>query len=228
MTKAFVLGNGKSLQETPLHLLEGEETYAVNRVHMIYEFTDWRPKNLVWMDYVAYSDEDFEHTLADQAEEVERCYYRFDYALNVEPNRTAAWPQNIVYLKTCYEHTAVDIADPERRPEAWHFPEICRYGGSVQSALQIAVLEEFNPIILLGCDLGIEAPIKGQPNQSHLHPDYPLHSDFPWENRNPTLVHAHEIAKRYTDAHGIQVYNATLGGELEVYPRISLEEALCL
>ena len=30
-------------------------------------------------------------------------------------------------------------------------------------------------------------------------------------------------AKRYADAHGIKIYNATRGGKLEVFPRVEFD-----
>ena len=40
------------------------------------------------------------------------------------------------------------------------------------------------------------------------------------------MTTAYKAAKKYADAHGIKIFNATRGGKLEVFPRISLEEAL--
>ena len=34
---------------------------------------------------------------------------------------------------------------------------------------------------------------------------------------------AYEEAKRYGDEHGIQIFNATRGGMLEVFPRVNLD-----
>ena len=56
------------------------------------------------------------------------------------------------------------------------------------------------------------------------------------EGQNMFLEHGDEIALRqqkaykaakdYADSHGIKIYNATRGGKLEVFERISLEEAI--
>ena len=34
------------------------------------------------------------------------------------------------------------------------------------------------------------------------------------------------VAKQYTDQHGIKIYNATRGGELEVFERVTMEDVL--
>jgi hypothetical protein len=41
--RVFLLGNGPSLEITPLHLLEEEITMAMNCIDLIYDETDWRP-----------------------------------------------------------------------------------------------------------------------------------------------------------------------------------------
>ncbi|MGH7214847.1 MAG: hypothetical protein ACREIT_08790, partial [Tepidisphaeraceae bacterium] len=45
--RAFLVGNGPSLIRTPLDLLAGEYTFAMNRIALIYEKTIWRPSFFV-------------------------------------------------------------------------------------------------------------------------------------------------------------------------------------
>ena len=40
------------------------------------------------------------------------------------------------------------------------------------------------------------------------------------------MTAAYRVAREYAESHGITIFNATRGGKLEVFPRISLEEAL--
>lgn len=42
-------------------------------------------------------------------------------------------------------------------------------------------------------------------------------------NVNKQISNAHRVAQKILNEKGIKVYNATLGGELEVYPRVNLE-----
>ena len=83
--------------------------------------------------------------------------------------------------------------------------------------MQQAVLEGYNPIYLLGADLGFQ---EGFAN--HFIPDY--HS-WPREAEravidNETQEEMHTHAKEWCDSHNIQILNATLGGKLEVYKRV--------
>ena len=89
--------------------------------------------------------------------------------------------------------------------------------------LQQAVREGFNPIYLLGADLGfVGRDGLGSPDPDHFSPVY----NTRWADRvrahmdNETQVDMHEHAKAWCDERNIQVLNATLGGKLKVYPRV--------
>ena len=41
--RVFLVGNGPSLNDMDLDLLENEDTIAMNRIELIYEKTKWRP-----------------------------------------------------------------------------------------------------------------------------------------------------------------------------------------
>jgi hypothetical protein len=91
--------------------------------------------------------------------------------------------------------------------------------------LQQAILEGFNPIYLVGADLGYKArPDIGDDDRNHFSPRY--HQgirDVSIERANidnDTQVDMHQMAKAYVDEKDIQILNASLGGSLEVYPRV--------
>ena len=41
--RAFIVGNGPSLKPWQLDRIKGEASYGVNRIHLIYPETSWRP-----------------------------------------------------------------------------------------------------------------------------------------------------------------------------------------
>ena len=41
--RAFLVGNGPSLNQTPMHLLAGEHVMCFNRFHLMFERMSWRP-----------------------------------------------------------------------------------------------------------------------------------------------------------------------------------------
>jgi hypothetical protein len=48
--------------------------------------------------------------------------------------------------------------------------------------------------------------------------------DGPKENTE--ITKAHIATKRVCEAKGIETYNATIGGELDVYPRVDIHEIM--
>ncbi len=92
--------------------------------------------------------------------------------------------------------------------------------------LQQAVREGFNPIYLVGVDLGYVPRKEGELDENHFSPEY--HSRLVEPGRaamdNETQIEMHQHAKDYADRNKIQILNATLGGDLEVYPRVNYGE----
>jgi len=145
-------------------------------------------------------------------------------------------PANVTPWDSCDTHcagfkTLEDGTPDPRRPDGWHLDdgrgELCKYGSGYNVMLQQAVLEGYNPIYLLGADLGyVGRDGLESPDPDHFHPEY----NTRWADRararmdNETQIDMHQHAKAWCDERNIQVLNATLGGELEVYPRVDFEE----
>jgi len=63
------------------------------------------------------------------------------------------------------------------------------------------------------------------PDKDHFDPSYQGQTIA--ENPDAELERSHVVIKRICEYEDVRVRNATLGGELEVYPRVSLHELLC-
>ena len=236
--RAFIIGNGVSLKETPLQLLQGEITFGMNRIHKLYSETSWRPTYYVLTDIQNLDPEPglagedaWVHDTLIHVESGERCFFWSLLGAVIENHRKPynVEDQNVTYLKICQEHIVMN-ADSEGRPEAWHLPGLCKFGTGLAVAMQLAVQMKFNPLHLVGCDLGYKARESlDAPDPNHFCDDYGSRDAMTEEeadNRNRTLVHAHRMAKAACDEREITVYNSTIGGELEVYPRYDLMEVL--
>jgi len=62
--KAIIVGNGPSIQETPLKELEDYTTFGMNRINMIFDDTSWRP------DYYVFQGDKKHQLFHDDALEV--------------------------------------------------------------------------------------------------------------------------------------------------------------
>jgi hypothetical protein len=231
--RCFVVGNGPSLAQTNLDLLSDEYSFGVNAVHQIYHRTTWRPSVLVIGDVSRGHAEWINERRADPELLLDRRTLRFLHCVSHNPQADIrvrkdydTWAgklwRRLEYFDICSHHNLGYPYDWSKAPAGWHPPQFCRWGGGVGMALQMAVLEGYAPIYVLGCDLGYVA---GTAN--HFAPNYgdPI-VDYRAQALNMVLDYAHRIAFREAKERGVEIFNAAPGGALEAYPRVRLEEII--
>lgn len=59
--RVFIIGNGPSLNDTPLEKLEDEYTIAMNKINKIYDMTSWRPTYFLYQRRPPLSDQRLEN-----------------------------------------------------------------------------------------------------------------------------------------------------------------------
>ena len=219
MNRAFIIGNGPSLANTPLELLKGEVCFATGRIHLIYPKTTWRPTH-----YVMTEGADTTQAMKDDFGEQIKLGITLWLSRGWKGNYTN-WnlrkyeqkTTTINWIKTCEEHTGVHAG--LHAPKVWHLPDLCGFGSSLNVAMQIACQEGYNPLYLIGCDLGYE-----DGGNNHFDESYDVGLKLrPASDANSDCLWAHNIAFRSSP---IPIYNATRGGKLDVYPRVKLEEVI--
>ena len=224
MTRAFIIGNGKSLNKTPLHLLVGEDTWAVNKIRLIFDKTAWRPKYYVRTDDIyENADKGWSEDICEALQVCKMAYlgpyfYKYrDWAKGVEYGGRTAQVGPI-----CGEHVYhVGMKGDSNIPYTWHPMEYCNFGGSLSVAIQLASRSKmYDVIYLVGCDLDYN-----DDDVCHFDPNYNNGAVTPFsaEQLKKDKIRAHEIAFRSSK---VPILNATIGGELEVYPRVDLMELL--
>ena len=151
------------------------------------------------------------------------CYYY------IRPFIESKRKENILYYGDC-GHNNTNL------PTSWHLPEPCRFGGGITAALQLAVELGRNPIYLVGCDLyKYRGPDDVDIN--HFHSDYvrykirkstgeEVNPPEAYDRLNKMLIQAHTVARDSAARAGITIYNATVGGDLEVYERADIWDVL--
>jgi hypothetical protein len=249
MGPLYIIGNGPSLTPTDLDLLVGKESWAMNRIHLIYPKTKWRPTRWLWID-VSGSDP---IKLSNEAKKIHfgegyACYVyqgyreRLDMTYGLE-----AYGPNIHYVSVCGRegHVGADIRHT-MKPDAWHInataldhpdPDnelvmsgtLCKFGSGIFYWIQLGIALKYDPIVLLGCDL-YSHPANEGPDLNHFDSSYGAYSGYDAkvqpEVRNQTLIHGHKLCASMASQYGVRILNATRGGLLEVYPRVELEEVL--
>lgn len=203
--KCFIVATGPSLKSSDLDLIDksGVVSFSVNSIFKIFEKTQWRPVYYVVDDYKAI--EKYEDVIKTVAKDT------------VFVGDTHS--EKKVYGANIYWHHIHHECYTDRLPKfSEDFAQKSYIGYTVvYSCIQLAVYMGFREIYLLGTDCNY---VKGSKN------------NYFWASDEKDMIN-HEIdkiimgyqsAKRYADAHGIKIWNATRGGNLEVFDRVRLED----
>lgn len=209
--RAFVVGNGPSLKPDQLDKLIPEVSFGVNRIHLIYPQTRWRPTHWVIMDFsnsLFYKEDVNLHS-----REGYPCYLRsdicakfFEWCVSRFPdvNRTIPHTDNIHILERC------NHIDCERHTsDGWHEP-LCQMGGSVPTAIQLAVQMGYKTIYTIGMDGNREGNAENNFIAGYIDKDAMGVQAAMIANETGKL--ALEIAKSECGARGVKLIDATVGG----------------
>ena len=211
--RLFLLGNGPSLNDTPLEMLSGEHTFAMNNIAAIYPKTSWRPSfyfNIAWKI----------------RKELALASIALGIPSFVRANSPFPDTQNLLRLRV-ESRLAPTGHKLSRTPQWSHDSEECvvSYRMSAYGLVQLAIWMGFESIYMLGMDLSFST----NPSKCHFTDKYD--GAFEWSPRLVAYENywhrvAHEWVRWYANLSEARVYNATIGGNLEVYPRVDLLEVL--
>ncbi|MGJ3243038.1 MAG: 6-hydroxymethylpterin diphosphokinase MptE-like protein [Opitutales bacterium] len=216
--RGFVIGNGPSLNAGQLDLLKDEITIASNKIYLVFNETEWRPKyytisdNLVWQ----------------KVGNIVGSY--FDKVYTSNSNRG-----NPEGVKKVVWRNRGKVLEP-RNGFFSRSPILGLFGGSTVTFdnMQLAVFMGLNPIYLIGCDHFYDEaknaeelkPIRHENKSNHFHKDYRK----PGELVNPAPIAqmdlAYGAAADFATKNKWMIKNLTPGGFLEAFPRDSLETIL--
>jgi hypothetical protein len=209
--RCFIIGNGPSLKNTDVSLLKDEYTFGMNRIYLA--FPDWgfQTSYLVCVNSLV----------------IEQVYQDFQ-ALKMPKffswrSRHLLYPEGAPDDWTHFLFTT--YTGPRFSPDAvgrlWE-------GATVTNVcLQLAFHMGFSQAILIGVDHSFAA--KGKPNttvvsqgddQSHFDPKY-FGKGFRWQLPDlDTSEQGYWLARQAYETEGRQVVDATIGGQLEVFPKV--------
>jgi len=205
--RAFIIGNGPSLKNTDLKKLKTEYTFGMNRFYLMFPELGFLTTYFVLVNDLV----------------IEQCAGEIR-SLSIP--RFISWRarrfiqpvDDLSFLYTTYSGPkfAQDV-----RGRVWE-------GATVTYvALQLAFHMGFEQVILIGVDHNFET--KGEPNKTivsggddpdHFHPAY-FGKGFRWQLPDlETSEFAYHMARKAYTRAGRQVLDATVGGRLDVFPKV--------
>lgn len=213
--RCFVIGNGPSLKNTDMTFLKNEITFGMNRVYLAFAEWKFQTSFLVSINdlVIEQSREDFRNLSIPKF---------FSWR-----SRNLLFPEgepdeNTHFLYTTYTGPKFSNQLKSRFWEGATVTYVC---------LQLAYCMGFQEVYLIGVDHNFET--RGKANQTvissgddpnHFSPEY-FGKGFRWQLPD---LETSEGAYRLADTHyrqgNRQILDATLGGKLEVFPKVEYSE----
>ena len=224
-TRAFVVGNGPSLTAGQLDRLHGEVCFGMNRIHLIYSQTGWRPTFWVLMDL------DSKRIFLDDIQ----IHTTYGYPCYVRVDILARWLAGWIGIKTrdailstlanVYALDAVNYINQDTK--AFRDPvEDLKYnqGGGVGGALQLALAFGYGPVYLIGCDGNLRAGAVNHFTENY-DPDHTTDPRNPAQiqDANRALDSLHTAMKREYDRRGVGLWNATPRSGISGTPAVDFD-----
>lgn len=208
--RCFIIATGPSMTLDDMKKLKNEITFGVNSLCKVFPILGWETT------YFGIQDKSVYKKLKNDIDKMKKtslfissdnygydtikCMH-FQYPLNIYNHKTEA--KNFIY------RFSDDI-----------YKEVCGGFTIVYSMLQVAIYMGFTEIYLLGCDCNY------CDNKKKRHFVDSGHYDPGYKTVGNKMIDAYQSAREYMDSHEVQIYNATRGGMLEVFPRVDLDAVL--
>ena len=219
--KCFIIGNGPSLRAEDLDKLQdsGISTFAMNRVFKMFPQTKWRPTYYISEDILILRD-----TIAD----VERIASKITFIpINLK------WYENVDVIGAQYFWMDYNSELRETFGLSLDCAHSVRCRGTVTSTcIQFAIYMGFTEIYLLGIDHNYSKSIdmNGNVIEDKSVKDYfvdnydsDIKDQVVHDMRAPTLAFC-DVEQLSRKLGTFRVFNATRGGKLEVFERVSFDE----
>jgi len=212
----LIVGNGPSLNQTPLDEFSSIPAFGMNKIDLIYPKVSWRP-NLVFCNNNLVAKQNWRRWLQEGVPVLLswKCRWFVPFW---------KWHKFCFYLNDAN----TDFSDD---------PSV-RVGsaGTVSYAvLQFAVFVRANPIIIVGIDHNFTGVKQSDAHniekregddENHFDPNYFAHGQL-WGIPNLDLSEVGFANIRDSaEARGVKVLDATVGGKLDIFEKISVDQAV--
>jgi len=222
--RCFIIANGPSIKQQDLRLLQDETTLVVNSFHFHPDYEGIRPKYHVVVDPLHFADQP--NTIA-WLRELERKETDTVFIFPVEGEGLFR-KYGLFQCKKVHYTLMSDQRCAPGRVKA----DFARPVSGVQcvsaAAILVACFLGFREIYLLGCDHDWLAHPTVDTHFYDSNPHYPdIMSTFTYESMMESqlkLWREYRGLREFALARGSRIYNATRGGFLDVFPRVTYEK----
>lgn len=207
----FVLGGGPSLRDVDMNLLAGRKIISVNMLYRLEAFRQLTPVFHCAIDGVMYRGEvgrSFLDFIRESPDTNFLVSHNATPEIMVQPNVYVA-PLGYLPSKAC---RAFDLSRPSSA-----------FVNSACFAIEAALYLGFSTIVLLGCDF-TQFTVRHEVHaydEKHTTRDCSLFCDL--MGHSIAIMH-HERLFAEAKRRGVEVFNATDGSMLDVYPRARLSQ----
>jgi hypothetical protein len=216
--RVFIIGNGPSLRNTDVSLLKDEITIGCNGIFLMYDHMGFLP--------TFYTVED-RLVAEDRADIINRMtgtikIFPLDLKYCLKPYK------DTIYVNFLREYPGFPkLTD--------NFESHVYWGGTVTLLnIQLAYYLGVREVYLIGIDHNYHPPSQADEQRgtvitshtddvNHFHPDYFGLGYRYHDPRVDRMEAAYQKAREFFEAHGGIIYNATVGGNLEVFQRIDYD-----
>ena len=214
----FLIGNGPSLKPEDLTVLHNNniKSFASNRIYNTYDKTPWRT------DFLVSEDEYVLEEIKDNINEMV-CEYKF-IPIHLK------WYKNINIKNAIYfNQSFYKACDSRKFSEDIAHDIVCR-STVIATCAQIAIYMGFKKIYLIGVDHSFSRMTDKNGNliiNNNVKDHYGVEENADENTKGifnvDNATQAFMDLKEFANAKGVEIYNATRGGKLEVFPRVNFD-----
>ncbi len=217
--RAFLIGNGPSINRLPLHLLKDEYVICFNHFTLMLERLGWKPQFYCITDDRVLTDmvPEINSGIADR---FQYCFFPDLHPYNINYKKQINHRENIFWLYLDKLEFSNNL------PWAGINKTVANVG------LQILAYLGFNPIYIIGVDLSYAAhgnvdqhnkrdlTSKEDNDPNHFDPRYFGKGKAYHTPRMEETYKRFDEGRKFFDSIGVKIFNAGLGGNLNSFERV--------
>jgi hypothetical protein len=212
---ALVVGNGPSLNRTPLDAFLGVRSIGMNKIDLIYPAVRWRPDIVLCVNNLVAT----QHQDAWMRSGVP-VYLSWKCRRMVRRELRSKF---VYFLSLADQAFSTDVAEGVGSSDTVTY-----------TALQFAHFLGADPVVIVGVDHSFAGANEGRENmiekrvgadRDHFHPAY-FADGQSWGVPNLRVSEqGYRLAREAFETDGRRIYDATVGGKLTVFEKITIDDA---